>query len=252
MSQAPSTVLQLALLVLVVLPGAVYQFLRERFRGPVPGERDLGERVLRAVVASVILDSLYVLVAGPQMVRLVRNGGGAGWDVVAERPRLASLVALALFVLVPAAAAGGVSAWERRRLRARYRSTPTAWDHMFLSHGSCFVRARLTDGTWVGGWYGNASYATSYPQPPELFLESAWRMNQDGSFDSRTDRTAGLHVRADNIDVLELLHPHDNHAALRRHSAASRGGSTGTNAGGTGPAPRDERDPGLHPSGPDR
>ncbi|MEV7412961.1 DUF6338 family protein [Streptomyces althioticus] len=250
MSQAPSTVLQLALLVLIVLPGTVYQFLRERFRGQVPGERDLGERVLRAVVASVILDSLYLLLAGPQLIRLARDTEGTGWEVVAERPRLASLVALTLFVVVPAIAAGGVSAWEHRRLRARYRSTPTAWDHMFRTRGSCFVRARLTDGSWIGGWYGSTSYATSYPQPPELFLESAWRMNQDGSFDGRIGRTAGLHLRADNIDVLELLHPHDN-PALRRHNAASHGGPAGTDSGGTGPAPGDERSSGVHPSGPD-
>lgn len=62
--QAPATVVQLALLVLLVLPGITYQFVRERRRGPVPGERDLGERVLRAIVASIALDALYVVVAG--------------------------------------------------------------------------------------------------------------------------------------------------------------------------------------------
>lgn len=62
--QPPATVVQLALLVLLVLPGITYQFVRERRRGPVPGERDLGERVLRAIVASIALDALYVVVAG--------------------------------------------------------------------------------------------------------------------------------------------------------------------------------------------
>jgi len=40
-----------------------------------------------------------------------------------------------------------------------------------------------------------------------LFLESAWRMNPDGSFDRRISNTAGLHVRADDTDVLEFLDP---------------------------------------------
>lgn len=62
--QAPATAVQLALLVLLVLPGTTYQFVRERRRGPVPGERDLGERVLRAIVASIALDALYVVAAG--------------------------------------------------------------------------------------------------------------------------------------------------------------------------------------------
>ncbi|MGI3225060.1 DUF6338 family protein [Streptomyces sp. GTA36] len=206
MGQAPSTVVQLALLVLVVLPGVIYQFLRERFRGPVPSERDLGERVLRALAASVVLDSLYLLLAGPHLVALFR-GSGWGWEGLTERPRLTALLALALFVAVPALAAGCVSEWQRRRLRAKYQSTPTAWDHTFRSRGSCFVRMRLKDGTWVGGWYGSDSYATSYPQPAELFLESAWRMNPDGSFGHRIGPSAGLYIRAGDTDVLELLHP---------------------------------------------
>jgi hypothetical protein len=205
MGQAPSTVLQLGLLVLVLLPGITYQFLRERWRGPVPGERDLGERVLRAVTASVVLDAVYAIVAGPALVRLARGGGD--WDGALERPRLVGLIALALFVVVPAALAAGASWWQRRRLRASYRTTPTAWDHVFRDRGSCFVRLRLKDGSWVGGWYGSRSYATSYPQPAELFLESAWRMNPDGSFDRRIGRTGGLLVRAADTDVLELLSP---------------------------------------------
>lgn len=204
MGQAPSTVVQLALLVVVVLPGAVYQFLRERFRGPLPGERDLGERVLRALAASVVLNSLYAVAAGPALVRLARDPEG-GWQGVLERPRAAGLTGLLLFFLVPAVAAGAVSWWQRRRLRARYRSTPTSWDHMFRSRGSCFVRVRLKDGSWAGGWYGSRSYATSYPQPPALFLESAWRLGPDGSFAHRIEHSAGLHIRAEDADVVELL-----------------------------------------------
>ncbi|MFJ3306808.1 DUF6338 family protein [Streptomyces sp. NPDC086549] len=216
MGQAPSTVLQLALLVVAVLPGAVYQFMRERFRGPLPSERDLGERVLRALVSSVVLDSLYAVLAGPQLLRLARgDGGDSGWQGLLQRPRLAGLTGLLLFFVVPAAAAAGVSWWQRRRLRARYRDTPTAWDHMFRSRGSCFVRVRLKDGSWAGGWYGSRSYATSFPEPPALFLESAWRLNPDGSFAHRIDHSAGLHIRAEDTDVLELLDPPPQEARAR-------------------------------------
>jgi hypothetical protein len=79
LGQAPTTVLQLGLLVLVVLPGITYQFLRERWRGPVPGERDLGERVLRSLVASMLLDALYLIVAGPALARLAKRSLAKGW-----------------------------------------------------------------------------------------------------------------------------------------------------------------------------
>jgi hypothetical protein len=202
---APSTVLQIVLLILFVLPGISYQFVRERLRGAVAGERQLGERALRAVTASILLDSLYAVIAGPALVRVVHRDDAAGWDAVRQQPRLVGLLALVLFIVVPAAAALLVSLWQRRRLAAGYRSIPTAWDHMFRRSGSCFVRARLKDGTWVGGWYGGRSYASSYPEPTEVFLESAWLMNPDGSFASRIDGTAGLYVRMADTDVLELL-----------------------------------------------
>lgn len=208
MGQAPSTVLQLGLLALVVLPGITYQFLRERWRGPVPGERDLGERVLRSIAASILLDTLYLIAAGPALVRLAHSIGTRGWDGVVEHARLVGSLGLLLFILIPAAGAGCVTWWQRRGLRsARYRSTPTAWDRMFQNRGSCFVRVRLRDGAWAGGWYGTRSYATSYPQAPEVYLETAWIMDTDGRFVRPIKQSGGLHVRASDIDMLELVLP---------------------------------------------
>lgn len=143
--QAPATVVQLALLVLLVLPGVTYQFVRERRRGPVPGERDLGERVLRAIVASIALDALYAVVAGPALVRLARGADG-GWDGFVERPRVVGFVAVVLFLVVPAVAAVTVSLVDRQRRKARFLRTPGAWDHAFRDREPCFVRVRLKDG----------------------------------------------------------------------------------------------------------
>lgn len=200
--------MQLLLVVLVVLPGITYQLLRERRRGPVPGERDLGERVLRAVGASLLLDALYLIIAGPQLVRVVKASVSGGLDGFSHQPRLAALLGLVLLIGVPAAAAAAVSWWERRRRpAARYSGTPTAWDRMFQDRGSCFVRMRMRDGAWVGGWYGSRSFVTAYPQPPEVYLESAWLMRPDGSFIRPVAGSAGLHVRAEETDLLELLLP---------------------------------------------
>lgn len=208
MGQAPSTVLQIALLVLVVLPGVTYQFLRERWRGPVPGQRELGERVLRAVAASVVLDAVYLIVAGPQLLDLTRGPhANGGWNGLTRDLRVSGLVGLLLFVLVPAAAAGWASARERKRLHARFRGTPTAWDHAFRDRAPCFIRVRLKNGGWAGGWFGTKSFASSYPDTGELFLQSAWRMNEDGSFAAKSQYSAGLYIRREDIDLLEILDP---------------------------------------------
>ncbi|WP_435972096.1 DUF6338 family protein [Streptomyces sp. Qhu_M48] len=203
MGGAPATVAHLALVILVIAPGITYQLLRERWRGAMPGEQDIAQRVLRALVASVALDAVYALVIGPHLLEFA--GPGDVWTVFREHLRATGAAVLGLVFAIPAAAAWCVSRLERRRLRGTYRSTPTAWDHMFRDCPPSFVRARLKDGTWVGGWYGSRSYAAFYPHPPGLFLERSYRMKADGTFSSEITRSAGIYVDGANIDILELL-----------------------------------------------
>ena len=203
--QTPSAVQQIVLLVLFVLPGISYQFVRERLRGPVPGERDLGERVLRAITASIVLDGLYLVVAGPQIVRLIKPADRAWFATAASNPRLAAAAGLAMFVIIPAAAAWAVGMAERRRSPARFDPVPSAWDNAFRTRSACFVRARLKSGTWVGGWYGRNSHASAYPHPGDLFLETAREMRSDGGFGPRVQRTGGLYLRMDDVEILEFV-----------------------------------------------
>lgn len=214
MVQPPTTVQQLIFLVLLVLPGLVYQFLRERWRGPVPSEQNLSERLLRAMTASIALDSIYAIAVGPRLAELVRGQGG--WaSALATHSREAGIWAFVLFLVVPAAAAAAVSWLERRRMGSVTKPVPTAWDYMLSRSGARFVRARLKDGTWIGGWYGSRSYASGYPNNPDMYLQWAYQMNDDGSFGPPTAQTAGVYLRLDNVDVLELISPLDRHEPER-------------------------------------
>ncbi|GAA3131113.1 hypothetical protein GCM10017687_53320 [Streptomyces echinatus] len=118
---------------------------------------------------------------------------------------MVGFVAVVLFLVVPAVAAVTVSLVDRQRRKARFLRTPSAWDHAFRDREPCFVRVRLKDGNWAGGWYGNRSYASSYPHPAELYLESARVMGADGAFGARVHGTAGLQLRAEDFDVLEFV-----------------------------------------------
>lgn len=229
MAQAPSTVVQLAILVMAVLPGATYQFMRQRWRGPVPTEHDLGERILRAIVVSILLDTGYLVIAGPALAGFAAALRSHGWQAVLDQPRLIGLAGFAMFVAVPAAAAGAVSWWQRRNRRAaRYRAVPTAWDQMFRDRGSCFVRVKLKSGGWAGGWYGSASFATSYPEVPELYLQTAWLMNPDGSFNRAIKDSAGLRVTGADVEVLELLAPPSSPIPQQTSTMESHDEVTGT------------------------
>ncbi|WP_247615187.1 DUF6338 family protein [Streptomyces tagetis] len=200
---------QLLALVLLVLPGLTYQFLRERWRGPVATEAQLGERMLRAITAGVVLNGVYAVIAGPALVRAWRRAERSGLSALAaESPRQTGMWALVLFLGVPAAAAATVSYGERRRARSVYRPVPTAWDYVFgtsADSGPRFVRARLKDGTWVGGWFGTRSYASSHPQEADLYLQASYRMAADGSFVSRVEHTGGIYLRMADVDVVEMV-----------------------------------------------
>ena len=193
------------LITLFVLPGITYQFISERIRGPVPGEQVLGERVLRAITATVALDAIYFIVAGPQLIRLILPVRGQWFAVAAGDPRWAATLTLVIFIVVPALAAWAMGQVERRRYPSRFDPVPTAWDSLFRGRSSVFVRARLKSGAWVGGWYGIRSSASAYPNAPDLYLESAYEMGSDGSFGPRVADTAGLYLRLEDIEVVEFI-----------------------------------------------
>ncbi|MEU9918929.1 DUF6338 family protein [Streptomyces sp. NPDC051001] len=198
----PSTVQQLTILLVMVLPGGVYQAVRERLRGPRPSEAQVESRLLRAVAASALFDSLYALAAGPWLVSLAGHGGFSG---ATERPREAGAAALVLLVAVPAAVAFGEAKCRARRAPSRRVAAPTAWDHLFSMRSPCFVRIRLKDRSWVAGWYGGRSFAAGYPHSQDIFLQAQYTVLADGRIGPRLEGTGGLYIPKDSIDLLGLL-----------------------------------------------
>jgi len=186
----------------------VFQFVRERSRGRVERDDNVAERVLRAIAAGIVINAVYLIVAGPWLTDLVGAGRLSLAQAVSARPRVIALTALVLVLVVPAAAAWTVNRVQRARPRwsIQYRATGTAWAHVFARQGPCFIRIRLDDGTWVGGWYGNRSLASSLPSEGEIYLESSYRMTPQGRFLDRVVGTGGVIVRADAVEVLEIVH----------------------------------------------
>ncbi len=225
-AQTPSTLQQIILLVLFVLPGITYQFVRERMRGPVPGERDLAERVLRALTASIVLDAIYLIAVGPWLVHMIKPSGRSWFATAAAQPRQAAAVSLALFFVIPAAVALAAGMIERLRHPSRFDPVPTAWDGAFRERSTGFVRVRLKSGTWVGGWYGRRSRASAYPNQPDLYLESAYMMGNDGSFGPRVQATGGVYVSMTDVEVLEFVEVADTEP----ETANGPGQGEGTNA----------------------
>ncbi|WP_228973312.1 DUF6338 family protein [Streptomyces sp. DH12] len=205
MPHAPTTVTQVVIVLLLVLPGVTYQFVRERARGPVPGHKDLGERILRAITAGITLDTLYVLLAGPWLVRLVYDPRRGWLTGAADSPRVTALTATTLLIVVPAAAAWLTSWLSSRGSRSAYDPIPTAWDKVFQRRSHCLVRARMKSGLWVGGYYGERSYTSGYPEAADLYLQTTWAMSGAGSFEHPLPHSGGIYIRMDDVEFLDFV-----------------------------------------------
>lgn len=203
----PSTAGQLLLTLAFVIPGFVYQGARSRFRGPTPADGSTSTRVLQALAVSAGLDAIYAVALGPTLVRLLRPATSGAPAGVIDHPRQSGLLALLLLFVIPV----GLAALDYLRLRKgwdprlSYDPTPRAWDYTFRDIGPCYVRVLTVEGTWLGGWYGENSFVSSYPEPREMFIETAHLMGGDGSFGAEQLGSNGIYVRCDDVRAVELV-----------------------------------------------
>lgn len=83
---------------------------------------------------------------------------------------------------------------------------PTAWDYYFDKRHSVWVLAHLKDGTMIGGLFGGDSYATSFPNDGDIFLEKVAKVSSDGAFEKMVEDSAGMLLKKDSYDFLEFFH----------------------------------------------
>jgi hypothetical protein len=95
------------------------------------------------------------------------------------------------------------SKWLRGRV---VNPVPTSWDHFFSRGQPCFLLLHLKDGSLIGGRYCGDSYASSYPEPKDLFISEVWTIDKKGHFLSKIDSTAGMLINYDVIDFIEAFH----------------------------------------------
>jgi hypothetical protein len=205
---------QQALTVLViVIPGFVYQVVRSRLRGPTPEDGDLGVRVLRALTASGLFALVYLVVLGPLLTTAISRP-----QSYLDHPRSTALLLLALVFVIPAAVAAAQHARTARRLYPNlpwkqvfriYDPTPTAWDYAVNRVGPGYVRVLTKDGNWVGGYAGTESFYTNYPQSREIFVETAWRLGEQGEFQHAITGSTGQWIKCDDAPIVEFLRPQE-------------------------------------------
>ncbi|HEX4080087.1 MAG TPA: DUF6338 family protein [Rhizomicrobium sp.] len=93
---------------------------------------------------------------------------------------------------------------------------PTAWDHFFQAQQACWVLVHISETRRVGGWFGENSYASSYPEPGHLYIEELWELDAKGGFVQKEPQSHGILLRPGDYQMVEFFdnkRPEDEDAA---------------------------------------
>lgn len=84
--------------------------------------------------------------------------------------------------------------------------TPSAWDHAVKAKRGKYVRVNLKDGKGrIGGIYSQNSLGSINARRPDLFLEEAWLLDEDGNFTARIPNSSGVWIPHDTMGYVEFL-----------------------------------------------
>jgi hypothetical protein len=82
---------------------------------------------------------------------------------------------------------------------------PKSWDYFFSKRECCFMLVHLNNGRIIGGLYGIDSFASSYPEKEDIYLQEVWKVDAEGKFIERVIGSKGLLVNYDAIEYIELF-----------------------------------------------
>jgi Family of unknown function (DUF6338) len=180
----------LAVTILALLPGALFTWSFEREVGNWGA--GLADRVYRFVGFSAIF---HAVLAYPEYLFWtnylhVPDADGEGYhNVFTTGGDIAWWVGLVPLVYIGIPIVLGFLASRSARNDGRLgrvlvgrNPAPRAWDELFWRRPALVVRMKLKDGEWVGGLFGDNSYASGYPEPQDLLLEETYEIDDDGTF----------------------------------------------------------------------
>jgi len=204
----------LAVLVLALLPGALYMWSFERQVGSWGAS--LSDRAFRFVEFSALLHALMAPVTFWFWRSYVITD-----RLTVGRISLALWALPIVYVFLPILAGHVVGRATRRRKRWAKVFTgpapaPRAWDHLFGSRPDGWVLLRMKSGVWLGGAFagprgdGLESYAAGYPDEQDLFLAQSAIVDPDtGEFMRDAEGKvilggSGILVRWEEVEYLEF------------------------------------------------
>jgi len=80
-----------------------------------------------------------------------------------------------------------------------------AWDEYFMRREAGWVIVHLKDGRRIGGYFGELSYASLYPNSGHIYIEEAWEIDQvSNEFKSAVPDSRGIILRPADYHFVEI------------------------------------------------
>ena len=79
------------------------------------------------------------------------------------------------------------------------------WDWFFNQKLPVWVIVTLTDGRKIGGTFFDSSFASSFPQPEQLYLEEIWELDQDNKFVKPILKSKGVIILGKDMSTVEFF-----------------------------------------------
>jgi hypothetical protein len=213
-----------------VLPGFITLLFRERFY-IVRGQDTPFERLLQALFYSAIVYGLILaggLIFGLDKADVVEYHNG-------EKTLFADFVAgVLVFLALPLLQAIVGSRWNSsKKLRPKLlrligsseaHNVHSGWNELFSKQGGAMIRATLSDGRVIGGFYGEPSLAGYTEHSQDLYISERWELDEDSWFVQPAPRTLGVWLPRESIRSLEVYQPNEVPQASVGNEAATNDG----------------------------
>jgi hypothetical protein len=87
---------------------------------------------------------------------------------------------------------------------------PKPWDYVFGGYATkkrdFWIIVHLNDGSRIGGKFGQSSYASSYPEEEQLYLQEIYAVDENGNFDQAPlPNSEGMIIFGRDIKTVELI-----------------------------------------------
>jgi len=119
--------------------------------------------------------------------------------------------------------------WKLRNSKFFQKTIPhpvgKAWDYVFGLREPYWLIITLKNEKKIAGRYDSKSFASSSPEPEQIYLQEAWLVNEDGGFERSRENTAGIMVLGSEIETIEFFNIIEGDLECLKESKIARAAS---------------------------